>query len=120
MRTMRIQPMLSSFIRGVDHRQDKRRRAMLKPWYSRRCTVQDSEKSRNHDLECMRLASDCMQLMGNVRNPALQRHFLRMADVWTAQACWHATQARTAAAIDLGCLPGRAQGHLARHRRGNR
>jgi hypothetical protein len=81
-----IQPMLSSFIRGVDHRQDKRGRARLKPWYSRRCTVQDSEKSRNHDLECMRLASDCMQLMGNVRNPALRRHFLRMANVWTAQA----------------------------------
>src|SRR5258707_10057962 len=38
----------------------------------------------------------------------------------TGQYCWHATQARTAAATDLGCLPGRAQGHLARHRRGNR
>ncbi len=48
--------------------------------------MQDSEKSRKHDLECMRLASDCMQLIGNVRNPALQRHFLRMANVWTAQA----------------------------------
>jgi hypothetical protein len=27
-----------------------------------------------------------MRLMGDVRNPALQRHFLRMANAWTAQA----------------------------------
>jgi hypothetical protein len=27
-----------------------------------------------------------MQLVGDVRNPALQRHFLRMANVWTAKA----------------------------------
>jgi hypothetical protein len=86
MRTMRIQPMLSSFIRGVDHRQDKRRRAMVKPRYSRRCAVQDSKRSRKHDLECLRLASDCMQLVGDIRNPDLQQHFLRMANVWTAKA----------------------------------
>jgi hypothetical protein len=48
--------------------------------------VQDSEKLRKHDLECLRLASDCMQLAGDVRSSALQRHFLRMAKVWTAQA----------------------------------
>jgi hypothetical protein len=48
--------------------------------------VSESEKSRKHDLECLRLASDCMQLAGEVRNPAWQRHFLRMAKVWTARA----------------------------------
>ena len=48
--------------------------------------MQGSEKSRKHDLEYLRLASDCMQLVGDVRRPALQRHFLRMANVWTAQA----------------------------------
>jgi hypothetical protein len=48
--------------------------------------VQDSKRSLKHDLECLRLASDCMQLVGDVGNPASQRHFLRMANVWTAKA----------------------------------
>jgi len=45
-----------------------------------------SDKLRKHTLECLRLASDCMQLVGEARNPAWQRHFLRMARVWTACA----------------------------------
>jgi hypothetical protein len=48
--------------------------------------VQESKKSLKHDLECLRLASECMQLVGEVGNPLLQRHFLRMANVWTAKA----------------------------------
>jgi hypothetical protein len=27
-----------------------------------------------------------MQLVGDIRNPDLQQHFLRMANVWTAKA----------------------------------
>ena len=42
--------------------------------------------SQKHALECMRLAADCMQLVGDVASPALQRHFLRMARVWTTRA----------------------------------
>jgi hypothetical protein len=79
-------PTLSSFIRGIDHRQDKRRHAMVKPRYLRWCAVRGSERSRGHDLECLRLASDCKQLVYDVRNPPLQQHFLRMANVWTAKA----------------------------------
>src|SRR5712671_2219471 len=41
---------------------------------------------RKHELECMRLASDCMQLAGDVDRPALRSHFIRMARVWTTLA----------------------------------
>jgi hypothetical protein len=47
--------------------------------------VSDSEKSRKHELECLRLASACMQLACDVPNPALQSHFVRMARVWQIQ-----------------------------------
>jgi hypothetical protein len=49
-------------------------------------TARESDHVRNHALECMRLAADCMQLVGDVQNPALQRHFLRMAGVWRTMA----------------------------------
>ena len=45
-----------------------------------------SDYARKHELECVRLASDCMQLAGEVDSPALQRHFLAMARAWTAEA----------------------------------
>ncbi len=44
-----------------------------------------SEKLRKHDLECLRLASDCMQLACDVPNPALQSHFVRMAKALQSQ-----------------------------------
>ena len=43
----------------------------------------ESDYSRKHALECMRLAADSMQLAGDVQNPALQSHFVRMARVWS-------------------------------------
>jgi hypothetical protein len=45
--------------------------------------VPESDNSRKHKLECTRLAADCMQLVGDVRSPALQSHFLRTAQVWS-------------------------------------
>jgi hypothetical protein len=48
--------------------------------------VSDTNDLRKHTLECMRLAADCMQLVGDVHSPALQRHFLRMASVWRTLA----------------------------------
>jgi hypothetical protein len=45
--------------------------------------VPESDSRRKHELECMRLAADCMQLVGDVHNPALQPLFLRMARVWS-------------------------------------
>lgn len=41
-----------------------------------------SENLRKRELECMRLAAECMQLAGDAPTPALQSHFLRMAAVW--------------------------------------
>jgi hypothetical protein len=48
--------------------------------------VSESDYLRKHALECTRLAADCMQLVGDVHSPTLQRHFLEMASAWTAQA----------------------------------
>jgi hypothetical protein len=47
--------------------------------------VSESDYLRKHELECLRLAADCMQLVSDVGSPALQRHFLGMAKFWTAQ-----------------------------------
>jgi hypothetical protein len=48
--------------------------------------VSESDYSRKHALECMRLAADTMQLAGDIQNPALQSHFVRMARVWSDRA----------------------------------
>ena len=45
-----------------------------------------SEKLRKHELECLRLASDCRQLACNVPGPALKSHFNRMAREFEALA----------------------------------
>ena len=45
-----------------------------------------SDYSRKHALECMRLSADSMQLAGDIQNPALQSHFVRMAKVWSDRA----------------------------------
>jgi hypothetical protein len=46
----------------------------------------ETNNSRKRALECTRLAADCMQLVSDVHNPALQSHFLRMARVWSDRA----------------------------------
>jgi hypothetical protein len=48
--------------------------------------VSESDNSRKHALECMRLAADCTQLADDVHSPTLQQHFLRMAKVWSTHA----------------------------------
>jgi hypothetical protein len=48
--------------------------------------MSESDKSRKYALECLRLESDCFQLMGGAHTPALRSHFLRMAGVWRAHA----------------------------------
>jgi hypothetical protein len=45
--------------------------------------VSESDYSRKHALECVRMAADCMQLAGDVSNPAAQSHFVRLARVWS-------------------------------------
>jgi hypothetical protein len=48
--------------------------------------VSDSNSDQKRDLECLRLASDLMQLSRETLNPNLKAHCLRMAGVWTDQA----------------------------------
>ena len=48
--------------------------------------MSESDNSRKHALECLRLEADCMQLAGVVHGPALQRHFVRMAREWSSLA----------------------------------
>ena len=48
--------------------------------------MSDSDYSRKYALECLRLASDCTQLVGELSSPALQSHFLHMARVWSDRA----------------------------------
>jgi hypothetical protein len=48
--------------------------------------VSESDYLRKHALECLRLSADCMQLVGDIRSPILQRYFLEMAKAWTREA----------------------------------
>jgi hypothetical protein len=45
--------------------------------------VSDSNYEQKHELECLRLASELMQLSRETLNPNLKAHCLRMAGVWT-------------------------------------
>jgi hypothetical protein len=45
--------------------------------------MSESVNWRKRELECTRMAADCMQLAGDVQNPALQSHFARMAMFWS-------------------------------------
>jgi hypothetical protein len=51
----------------------------------KRCAVPDSINEQKRELECLRLASDLMQLSRETLNPDLKAHCLRMAGVWTDQ-----------------------------------
>lgn len=42
--------------------------------------------SRKHALECMRLASECMQLAHDVESQNLRSHYVEMAKEWSALA----------------------------------
>jgi hypothetical protein len=48
--------------------------------------VSDSNYDRKRELECLRLASDLMQLAADTVNPHLKAHCLRMANVWSGEA----------------------------------
>jgi hypothetical protein len=48
--------------------------------------MSDSDYSRKCDLECLRMASDLVQLAAETLNPHLKAHCLRMAKVWSGEA----------------------------------
>ena len=41
---------------------------------------------RKRELECLRLASDLMQLASDTLNPLLKQYCLRMAKLWSSEA----------------------------------
>jgi hypothetical protein len=45
----------------------------------------DSEDERKRDLECLRLASDLIQMGRRTLNPRLKAHCLRMAEAWASR-----------------------------------
>jgi hypothetical protein len=48
--------------------------------------VSENSDGEKHDLECMRLASDFIQLSRDTLNPELQAHCVKMAKYWSKQA----------------------------------
>jgi hypothetical protein len=46
----------------------------------------DHEARRKRELACLRMAADCMQLVGDIQNPHLQRDLLELAKQLTAAA----------------------------------
>jgi hypothetical protein len=48
--------------------------------------VFDSNDEQQRALECLRLASDLMQLSRETLNPDLRAHCVQMARIWTDQA----------------------------------
>ena len=45
-----------------------------------------SDDDCKRDLECLRLASDLVQLASDTLNPLLKAHCLRMAKLWSCEA----------------------------------
>jgi hypothetical protein len=48
--------------------------------------VSNSANDLKHDLECLRLASDLMQLFRDTQNAELQAHCVQMAAYWADSA----------------------------------
>jgi len=48
--------------------------------------VFDPNGLQKYELECLRMASDCMQLACDFGNPAMQSHFVRLAREWELRA----------------------------------
>jgi hypothetical protein len=64
--------------------------------------VSDSDNEQKHTLECLRLASDLMQLGKEALKPDLKAHCIRLAGHWTDHA-------------GFGPLEGRAPPHCLLH-----
>jgi hypothetical protein len=48
--------------------------------------VSEADSEHRHNLECLRLAYDFMQMSRDKLNPNLQAHCVRMASYWCEQA----------------------------------
>jgi hypothetical protein len=84
-RGMMIADGISSVLRGVDHRQN--RRYVRCQWQAfTRSAMFATKQLRKHALECLRLQADCMELAGIAQGHDVQAHFLHMAEFWGALA----------------------------------
>jgi hypothetical protein len=54
--------------------------------------VPEADNGLKRDLECLRLASDLVQLSRDALNPDLQAHCIRMASYWSDQASSNSNQ----------------------------
>jgi hypothetical protein len=50
--------------------------------------VSKSANLRKHELECLRLEADCLQLADAVHDSSLKLHFIEMAKNWSNLAAW--------------------------------
>lgn len=48
--------------------------------------MSNADQELKRDLECLRLASDFLQLSRDTLDPDLQAHYVRMANYWSDQA----------------------------------
>jgi hypothetical protein len=46
----------------------------------------EAQLSRKHELECLRLQAECMQLAGDAQGYTVQSHFVHMAKCWLGLA----------------------------------
>jgi hypothetical protein len=85
--TSRVPPVAAAIalLCGLYHRQRQRQCANTSPLLGGHL-VSDSDYDRKGDLECLRLASDLMQLAAETSNPHLKGHWLWMARVWSGKA----------------------------------
>jgi hypothetical protein len=58
---------------------------------------------RKRQLECARLAADCQNLANDVGDPALQKHYRRMAEVWSKLAFPRDLDTRDPGTNNLAC-----------------
>jgi hypothetical protein len=57
--------------------------------------VSDADQGLKRDLECLRLASDFLQLSRDTLDPDLKAHCLRMASYWSDQSDRNPEEAST-------------------------
>ena len=55
----------------------------------------ESDGSRKHALECLRMEAECRQLAVETTSQNLQSHLVRMAGVWAALAGNGSTDTKT-------------------------
>jgi CheY-like chemotaxis protein len=64
--------------------------------------VTKTNDATKHDLECLRLAAELMQLSRDTPDPELSAHCIRMASYWTARVGLHGQQPTASPIVQHG------------------